>query len=92
MATIAAELMLHGAFHGCLLIHDVEIQRRPYHRNCGCALHKLKGVHSTTCSLHNNISFPRKELPANCSLSTTAAKFSSQSCICSGPWLNHTQS
>ncbi|KAL3744277.1 hypothetical protein ACJRO7_013522 [Eucalyptus globulus] len=75
MATIAAELMLHGAFHGCLSIHDVEIERRLYHRN----------FHSTTCSLHNDISLPRKELPANCCLSTTAAKFSSQSCICSGP-------
>ncbi|KAF7849456.1 hypothetical protein BT93_L0766 [Corymbia citriodora subsp. variegata] len=69
MATIAAELMLHGVFHGCLSIHDVEIVGRPYHRNCGCALHKLKGGRSY-------------QLIA---LSTAAAKFSSQSCICSGP-------
>ncbi|KAF8033855.1 hypothetical protein BT93_C0198 [Corymbia citriodora subsp. variegata] len=81
MATIAAKLMLCGIFDGCLLINDVEIERRPYHRNCACAMHKLKGSRSTTCPHHSNISFPRKDLPTNCSVSAKAAKFTSQSCV-----------
>ncbi|KAI6703289.1 hypothetical protein NL676_012425 [Syzygium grande] len=84
MATIAAEMMLRCVFDGSLLVNDVEIERRPYHLNFGCALHKLKGSCSTACPHHNNISFPRKELSTNCSLSTEASKFSSQSCFVSG--------
>ncbi|KAF7849455.1 hypothetical protein BT93_L0765 [Corymbia citriodora subsp. variegata] len=84
MATTAAETMLRCVFDGSLLINDVEIERRPYHRNCGCALHKLKGSHSTACSHHNRISFPRKELSANCSLYAAASKFSPQSCVMIG--------
>ncbi|KAI6682374.1 hypothetical protein NL676_036255 [Syzygium grande] len=84
MATIAAELMLCGVFDGCLSINDAEIERRSYHRNCGCAMDKFKGSCSTACSHHNNISFPRKELPINCSLSAKAAKLTSQSCVCNG--------
>ncbi|KAI3422839.1 uncharacterized protein J3R85_011741, partial [Psidium guajava] len=83
MATIAAELMLRGVFDGCLSINDVQIERRPYHRNCGYEMHRLKGSRSTTCSHHNNLSFPRKELTTICSMSGKAAKFTSQSCVCS---------
>ncbi|KAI6682376.1 hypothetical protein NL676_036257 [Syzygium grande] len=84
MATIAAETMLRCVYDGSLSLNDVEIERRPYHRNCGCALHKLKGSRSTACPHHNNISFPRKELLTNCSLTTAASKFSSQSCFVRG--------
>ncbi|KAF9614440.1 hypothetical protein IFM89_018585 [Coptis chinensis] len=41
MAT--AEGLLRCVFDGCLSVSDIEIERRPYHRNCSCALHKSKG-------------------------------------------------
>ncbi|XP_048134034.1 uncharacterized protein LOC125314842 [Rhodamnia argentea] len=84
MATIAAETMLRCVFDGSLLVNDVEIERRPYHRHCSCALHKLKGSRSTACPNHNNISFPWKELSTTCSLSTAASKFSCRPCFVSG--------
>ncbi|KAK3435726.1 hypothetical protein EUGRSUZ_C00432 [Eucalyptus grandis] len=80
MATIATEMMLRCVFAGSLLVNDVEIERRPYHRNCGCALHKLKGSHLTACSHHNNISFPWKNLSTNCCFSTAVSRLSSRSC------------
>ncbi|CAL5328018.1 unnamed protein product [Camellia sinensis] len=79
MATVAAEMMLRCVFDGSLSMHDVEIERRPYHRNCTCAMHNSKGACSTASSEHRSISFPKKELRNECALSMTASKFSSQS-------------
>ncbi|KAL3744276.1 hypothetical protein ACJRO7_013521 [Eucalyptus globulus] len=84
MATIAAEMMLRYVIDGSLSMNDVEIERRPYHRNCGCALHKLKDDHPTACSHHKNMSFPKRELSGNCSLSMAASKFSSPSSLLNG--------
>lgn len=58
MATGAAgDGILRGFFEGCISGHDMGIQRRPYHRNCSCALHKSRGIcgHS---SKYNNVSYP----------------------------------
>ncbi|KAL8497764.1 hypothetical protein ACS0TY_021196 [Phlomoides rotata] len=39
---------------------DVDIERRPYHRNYKCALHKSKRKCShSTGSKHRNVAFPR---------------------------------
>ncbi|KAI6703291.1 hypothetical protein NL676_012427 [Syzygium grande] len=84
MATIAAETMLQCVVDGSLSMNDVEIERRPYHRNCGCALHKLKGDCPSACSHHKNMSFPKRELFSNCSLSMAASKFSSHSSLLNG--------
>lgn len=43
MATGAAEGLLWGVYEGCISGCDMGIERRPYHRNCKCALHKSKG-------------------------------------------------
>lgn len=44
MATGAAgDGLLRGLFEGCISGGDMGIQRRPYHRNCNCALHKSRG-------------------------------------------------
>ncbi|KAK3025806.1 hypothetical protein RJ639_040712 [Escallonia herrerae] len=44
MSTAAAEVMLQCLLGGTLLVHDMNIERRPYHKNCSCALHrKCKG-------------------------------------------------
>ncbi|XP_031263957.1 uncharacterized protein LOC116122193 [Pistacia vera] len=71
MATIATEMMLRCATDCSLSLNDFNIERRPYHKNCGCALHKLKGVCSNDCSKQNNISFAKKKSWPDCSLSTT---------------------
>ncbi|XVE71577.1 hypothetical protein DITRI_Ditri10aG0162500 [Diplodiscus trichospermus] len=78
MATGAAKMMLQCVLEGSLAMHDIQIERRPYHRNCGCALHNLKGVCSSACSRTRNISFPRKQACCDFSLSIASPKFSSR--------------
>ncbi|GLT69489.1 hypothetical protein SLA2020_416370 [Shorea laevis] len=75
MATGAA----HRMFDGSIAANDTDIQWRPYHRNCGCALHKSKGGSSHACSQPRNIAFSKKQWKSDCSLSIEASRFSSQS-------------
>ncbi|XVE98487.1 hypothetical protein REPUB_Repub03eG0110800 [Reevesia pubescens] len=81
MATGAAEMMFRCVFEGSIVMQDSLIERRPYHRNCNCALHKLKGTCSSACSSTRNISFPKKQPWNDCSLSLSAYKFSSQTSL-----------
>ncbi|OMO52295.1 hypothetical protein CCACVL1_29278 [Corchorus capsularis] len=81
MATGAAEMIFQGIFEGSIVMQDSLIERRPYHRNCGCALHKLKGDCSSACSRTGNLSFPKKQTWTDCSLSLSASIFSSQSSL-----------
>ncbi|KAL2481210.1 hypothetical protein Adt_34176 [Abeliophyllum distichum] len=73
MATGAADLMFRHVFEGSLSMCDIDIERRPYHRNCTCALHKQKGTCSKAVSHSRNISFPKKELWNKCSLISVSA-------------------
>ncbi|KAK5824361.1 uncharacterized protein LOC108475321 [Gossypium arboreum] len=83
MGSGAAEMMFRSVFKGSISMQDCLIERRPYHRNCQCALHNLKGICSSTCSSRTtNISFPKKQTwgdcsLSDCSLSLSAPKFSS---------------
>ncbi|XVF47958.1 hypothetical protein PTKIN_Ptkin03bG0151500 [Pterospermum kingtungense] len=81
MAVGAAEMMFRCVFEGSITMQDSLIERRPYHRDCDCALHKLKGICSSACSRTRNISFPKKKQWDNCSLSLSASNFSSQSSL-----------
>ncbi|KAK8262269.1 hypothetical protein V6Z11_D13G245600 [Gossypium hirsutum] len=78
MATGAAptEMMLRCVLDGSLVMREIEVERRPYHRNCSCALHSLKGsvLCSSACSRsRNNIAFPMKKTwNVDCSLSMAA--------------------
>ncbi|XVE98484.1 hypothetical protein REPUB_Repub03eG0110500 [Reevesia pubescens] len=81
MTTAAAEMMFGCVFEGSIVMQDSLIERRPYHRNCDCALHKLKGNCSSVCSRRRNISFPKKQPWNDCSLSLSACKFSFQSSL-----------
>uniref|UniRef100_A0A2N9FW29 Uncharacterized protein n=1 Tax=Fagus sylvatica TaxID=28930 RepID=A0A2N9FW29_FAGSY len=81
MATGAVNMMLLCVFEGSISMHDMEIKRRPYHRNCSCALHNLKDGSSASCSHQRNISLPKKQSWAKCSLSITASKSSSHSSL-----------
>ncbi|KAL7134577.1 hypothetical protein ABFS83_11G036300 [Erythranthe nasuta] len=75
MATEAADLMFRCVFDGSLSMGDVDIERRPYHRACKCALHEIKGK----CSHSNgNISFPRREVRSKCSLSLSSSNISTK--------------
>ncbi|KAL7190963.1 hypothetical protein ACSBR2_023102 [Camellia fascicularis] len=78
MATAAAK-MLWCVFERSILMHDMEIERRPYHRNCTCAMHKSKGACSSTntCFQHRKILFPMKQPWNECSFSISFASDSS---------------
>ncbi|XP_022867076.1 uncharacterized protein LOC111386829 [Olea europaea var. sylvestris] len=56
MATGAAALMFHHVFDGSLSMYDMDIERRPYHRNCTCALHKQKATCSNAVSHASTVS------------------------------------
>lgn len=63
MATIATGMMLRCVFDGSWSMNNFEIELRPYHRDCKCALHKSKGSKcSNSCPGNNIISFPKKDL------------------------------
>ncbi|KAK3033180.1 hypothetical protein RJ639_036972 [Escallonia herrerae] len=78
MSTAAAEMMLQCVYNGSLSVHDTDIERRPYHRNCSCALHKSKGACPTACLQHGNFSFTKKQKWNDCSLSKTSSRIPSQ--------------
>lgn len=64
----AADGIFRCIFEGCISGLDSAIERRPYHKNCGCALHdgsrgagKSKNQRRTSCRRHGSsesISFP----------------------------------
>ncbi|ONH98556.1 hypothetical protein PRUPE_7G254100 [Prunus persica] len=74
-----AGMMFQCVFEGSLSMRDTEIERRPYHKNCSCALHKSKwGACSNACQ--RNISFPKKHSWSDgslCMQATASSKFSS---------------
>ncbi|KAL8492946.1 hypothetical protein ACS0TY_024232 [Phlomoides rotata] len=53
----AGDGLLRGVFESCISGKDLGIKRRPYHKNCKCALHKARG-HCTHTSRSNNVSYP----------------------------------
>ncbi|KAI5320719.1 hypothetical protein L3X38_040427 [Prunus dulcis] len=74
-----AGMVFQCAFEGSLSTQDTEIERRPYHKNCTCALHKFKwGACSIACQ--RNISFPKKHSWSDgslCMQASSTSKFSS---------------
>ncbi|CAI9097468.1 OLC1v1033901C1 [Oldenlandia corymbosa var. corymbosa] len=80
MATGAAagDGIFRGVFDGCISGQDLGIQRRPYHKNCSCALHKSKG-HCSHSSKYNNVSYPIRRSWSESCLSLMAAANSSPS-------------
>ncbi|PHT42413.1 hypothetical protein CQW23_16438 [Capsicum baccatum] len=77
MATGAAgaDGIFRGIFDGCISGHDTGIQRRPYHKNCTCELHKSKGncSHSSRCA---NISYKIRRSWSESCLSSSAGSSS----------------
>ncbi|KAL2228774.1 UNVERIFIED_CONTAM: hypothetical protein Sindi_1857100 [Sesamum indicum] len=81
MATGAAVLMFRCVFDGCLQMRDTDMERRPYHRNCKCALHKPKAdcPHSAASQQRRNVSFSTKQFTNKRSFSVSASATSSRS-------------
>ncbi|KAL8149780.1 hypothetical protein AgCh_006695 [Apium graveolens] len=66
----AGDGLFRGMYDGCIPGHDTGVQNRPYHRNCGCALHKTRSdcSHSLPTS---KVSYPirrvwSKAITASC--------------------------
>ncbi|KAJ1440100.1 hypothetical protein SESBI_02337 [Sesbania bispinosa] len=70
----AAQVMLRCVFDGSISMQSVEKERRPYHKNCSCELHKLK--HGCSCAFPQQrmVAFPKRQSWSDCSLSTKASK------------------
>ncbi|KAK8597901.1 hypothetical protein V6N13_095295 [Hibiscus sabdariffa] len=60
-AGATAETVLRRVLAGSLVMQEFEVERRPYHQNCSCALHNLKGICSSGCSRAMNLSFSNKK-------------------------------
>lgn len=60
-------IMFQCVFDGSLSMHT-EIERRPYHKNCNCALHTSKQGCANSCPQQGNISFPKKQSQTDGSL------------------------
>ncbi|KAI3987853.1 hypothetical protein MKX01_020967 [Papaver californicum] len=61
MAVAAAEGLFRCVFEGCISTSDTYIERRPYHKNCSCALHRSSSK-TTTSSATTNCSKTNKKL------------------------------
>lgn len=68
-----------GGFEGCITSCDMEITRRPYHRNCSCALHKMRGKCSHVSHI-TNISYPIRRVWSEGSLAFMVSTNSSSPC------------
>nr|XP_009592949.1 uncharacterized protein LOC104089696 [Nicotiana tomentosiformis] len=79
----ARDGIFRGVFDGCISDHDTGIQSRPYHRNCGCALHKSRGNCSHS-SPYMNVSYPIRRSWSESCLALAAAS-SGLSSSCSSP-------
>ncbi|KAL4325053.1 hypothetical protein GQ457_11G017910 [Hibiscus cannabinus] len=59
MAAGAADGIFRSLYEGCLSGSNVCIEHRPYHRNCGCALHdKSHWKCSHAFPKSNSVSYP----------------------------------
>ncbi|OIS97167.1 hypothetical protein A4A49_16087 [Nicotiana attenuata] len=90
MASGVAKMMLQCVFYGSLSMSDMDIERRPYHKNCSCALHKQKGKQPSGCFHGRNISLKRLK-QKDMTLSIAASKFSSPSSSCNNSSVRHVQ-
>ena len=79
MATGATDMMLRCVFYGSLSVYNTESEWRPYHRNCRCALHKLKHACPNASFQQGSISFPINQLRNDFSLSIAISSSSQTS-------------
>ncbi|XP_051131221.1 uncharacterized protein LOC127251533 [Andrographis paniculata] len=56
----AGEGLIRGLLEGCISAGDMGIERRPYHKNCKCALHKDRRSRCAHSAAHKSISYPMR--------------------------------
>ncbi|KAL8254888.1 hypothetical protein R6Q59_033109 [Mikania micrantha] len=71
MATGAARMIQDVVFEGSLSMSEVDKQRRPYHKNCSCALHRRSDKTSKPCFHYTRVSYSKKPSRITCSMATT---------------------
>ncbi|KAL4302492.1 hypothetical protein GQ457_10G016370 [Hibiscus cannabinus] len=63
MAAGASDGLFRSIYEGCISGCDIIIERRPYHRNCGCALHdKSRRTCPHGSPKTTNLSYPIKRV------------------------------
>ncbi|KAJ1385895.1 hypothetical protein SESBI_41299 [Sesbania bispinosa] len=61
MATgAAADGAFWSMYEGCISGYDNCVERRPYHRNCGCALHNKSPNSTHNLPRCNSVSYPMR--------------------------------
>ncbi|XVF88225.1 hypothetical protein PTKIN_Ptkin19aG0033000 [Pterospermum kingtungense] len=88
MATgAAADGLFRSIYEGCISGSDIGIERRPYHRNCRCALHdRSRGNCPHAFPKTKNVSYPmRRAWSEGCLAMAAAAAASCHSSPSSSP-------
>lgn len=80
MATGASHMMLRRVFEGSISSRDTEVERRPYHKKCGCALQNLEDFCKKACPQQRYVWFKKKTSWTGCSVHAIPSKFSSPLC------------
>ncbi|CAD5171912.1 unnamed protein product [Musa acuminata subsp. malaccensis] len=75
-----AEGWIRCVLDGCISAFDSEIRRRPYHRNCSCALHKFR-CSSRHDPCHAKISYPISLSSERLRITMPSSSSSSSSCF-----------
>ncbi|PKA65523.1 hypothetical protein AXF42_Ash005857 [Apostasia shenzhenica] len=70
-------------FEACISSFAGEIRRRPYHRNCRCALHGRSRCHDGGGSSRSTVSFPLSRSFRGASVATRGAPDAAQGLSCS---------
>ncbi|XP_059636213.1 uncharacterized protein LOC132278443 [Cornus florida] len=83
MATGGGDGLYRGGYEGCISGSDMGIQRRPYHKNCSCALHKSRGHCSHTSA--SNLSYPIRRSWSDGCLALNLMASSAHPSSCSSP-------
>ncbi|MFS7945464.1 hypothetical protein Hanom_Chr06g00524601 [Helianthus anomalus] len=85
----AGDGVFGNVFGGSISSDDIGIQRRPYHRNCSCALHKSGEHHCSHASSLHKVSYPIRRSWSEGSLvamtSAAAGSAGSSPCCPSSP-------
>ncbi|OMO80457.1 hypothetical protein COLO4_24089 [Corchorus olitorius] len=74
MAAGAADGLFRSIYEGCISGTNIGIERRPYHRNCRCALHdKSKGNCPHAFPKNKKVSYPLRRAWSEGCLAMAAA-------------------
>ncbi|KAK7411635.1 hypothetical protein VNO78_03070 [Psophocarpus tetragonolobus] len=76
MATgAAADGLFRPIYEGCISGFDNDVERRPYHKNCGCALHSKKKSNKpcTHKMRRSKVSYPMRRAWSDGSLAVASS-------------------